>query len=167
MNAYSHWKVTFTWGKTSWLAWIVNKACVRGKEKKIGRNTCIGATTRSVHGLAWDKQNRRRDEVGFSSMAKLIRNIMSRLACRLDMCTRVFSLYDKTGCPINIKGPGHLYFLSHEQQTNSTFYLQFIFRGLHHLSFLFGEFFRVDQGRLTFKRLDLLVSFRLPSKSEL
>ena len=83
---------------------------MRGKEKKIGRNTCIGATTRSVHGLAWDKQNRRRDEVGFSSMAKLIRNIMSRLACRLDMCTRVFSLYDKTGCPINIKGPGHLYF---------------------------------------------------------
>ena len=31
----------------------------------------------------------------------------------------------------------------------------------------FCKFFRVDQGRLTFERLDLLVSFRLPSKSEL
>jgi len=33
--------------------------------------------------------------------------------------------------------------------------------------FLFREFFRVDRGRLTFERLDLLVSFCLPNKSEL
>ena len=33
--------------------------------------------------------------------------------------------------------------------------------------FFFCEFFRVDQGRLTFDLLDLLVSFRLPNKSEL
>ena len=33
--------------------------------------------------------------------------------------------------------------------------------------FLFREFFQADQGRLTFERLGLLVSFRLPSKSEL
>ena len=33
--------------------------------------------------------------------------------------------------------------------------------------FFFCEFFRVDQGRLTFERLVLLVSFRLPNKSEL
>ena len=33
--------------------------------------------------------------------------------------------------------------------------------------FFFCEFFRVDQRRLTFERLDLLVSFHLPSKSEL
>ena len=33
--------------------------------------------------------------------------------------------------------------------------------------FFFCEFFRVDQGRLIFERLDLLVNFRLPSKSEL
>ena len=31
----------------------------------------------------------------------------------------------------------------------------------------FREFFQADQGRLTFERLGLLVSFRLPSKSEL
>ena len=30
-----------------------------------------------------------------------------------------------------------------------------------------GEFFQVDQGRLTFERLDLLVSIHLPSKFEL
>ena len=57
--------------------------------------------------------------------------------------------------------------LSHDQSTNPTFYLQFTFRRLRHFSFLFDEFFRVDQGRLTFERLYLLVSFRLPSKSEL
>ena len=57
--------------------------------------------------------------------------------------------------------------LSHDQQTNSIFYLQFTFRRLRHFSFLFGEFFRVDQGRITFERLDLLVSFRLLNKSEL
>ena len=33
--------------------------------------------------------------------------------------------------------------------------------------FLFCEFFQADQGRLTFERLDSLVSFHLPSKSEL
>ena len=33
--------------------------------------------------------------------------------------------------------------------------------------FFFREFFQVDKGRLTFERLGLLVSFRLPSKSEL
>ena len=33
--------------------------------------------------------------------------------------------------------------------------------------FFFSEFFRVDQERLTFERVDLLVSFRLPSKYEL
>ena len=33
--------------------------------------------------------------------------------------------------------------------------------------FFFCEFFQADQGRLTFERLDLLVSLRLPSKSEL
>ena len=101
---------------------------MRGKEKKIGREYLHRRNYRIRTRFGPDKQNRRRDEVGFSSMAKLIRNIMSRLACRLDMCTRVFSLYDKTGCPINIKGPGHLYFLSHDQQTNSIFYLQFTFR---------------------------------------
>jgi hypothetical protein len=37
---------------------------------------------------------------------------------------------------------------------------------LHHL-FSFREFFRADQGRLTFERLGLLVSFRLLSKSEI
>ena len=57
--------------------------------------------------------------------------------------------------------------LSHDQSNNSIFYLQFTFRRLRHFSFLFGEFFRVDQGRLTFERLDLLVNFRLSSKSEL
>jgi hypothetical protein len=57
--------------------------------------------------------------------------------------------------------------LSHDQQTNSTFYLQFTFQRLRYFSFLFGEFFRVDQGRITFERLDLLVCFRLPSKSEI
>ena len=31
----------------------------------------------------------------------------------------------------------------------------------------FREFFQADQGRLTFERLGLLVSLRLPSKSEL
>ena len=36
-----------------------------------------------------------------------------------------------------------------------------------HRYFFFCEFFRVDQGRLTFERLDLLVSFHLPSKSEI
>ena len=35
------------------------------------------------------------------------------------------------------------------------------------VSFFFCEFFQADQGRLTFERLGLLVSFRLPSKSEL
>ena len=33
--------------------------------------------------------------------------------------------------------------------------------------FIFCEFFRDDQGRLTFERLDLLVSFHLPNKSKL
>ena len=33
--------------------------------------------------------------------------------------------------------------------------------------FLFRVFFQADQGCLTFERLDLLVSLRLPSKSEL
>ena len=33
--------------------------------------------------------------------------------------------------------------------------------------FLFGEFFRADQGRLTFERLGLLVSFHLSNKPEL
>ena len=33
--------------------------------------------------------------------------------------------------------------------------------------FLFREFFQADQGRLTFERLCLLVTLRLPSKSEL
>ena len=33
--------------------------------------------------------------------------------------------------------------------------------------FLFREFFQADQGHLTFERLGLLVSLRLPSKSEL
>ena len=33
--------------------------------------------------------------------------------------------------------------------------------------FLSCEFFQGDQGYLTFERLDSLVSFRLPSKSEL
>ena len=33
--------------------------------------------------------------------------------------------------------------------------------------FLFREFFQADQGCLTFERLDLLVSLRLLSKSEL
>ena len=33
--------------------------------------------------------------------------------------------------------------------------------------FLFHKFFQADQGRLTFERLGLLVSLRLPSKSEL
>ena len=33
--------------------------------------------------------------------------------------------------------------------------------------FFFCELFQVDQGCLTFERLDLLVSFHLPSKSEL
>ena len=32
--------------------------------------------------------------------------------------------------------------------------------------FFFREFFQADQGRLTFERLGLLVSFRLPSKSK-
>ena len=39
-------------------------------------------------------------------------------------------------------------------------------RRLRHL-FSFREFFRADQGHLAFERLSLLVSFRLPSKSEL
>ena len=34
-----------------------------------------------------------------------------------------------------------------------------LFRRLRLSSFLFDEFFKVDQGRLTFERLDLLVSF--------
>ena len=40
--------------------------------------------------------------------------------------------------------------------------LQFlcIFRRLRLLSSFFDEFFQVDHGRLTFERLDLLVSFR-------
>ena len=33
--------------------------------------------------------------------------------------------------------------------------------------FSFYELFQADQGRLTFERLDLLVSLHLPSKSEL
>ena len=39
-------------------------------------------------------------------------------------------------------------------------------RRLRHL-FSFSEIFLADQGRLTFEQLGLLVSFRLPSKSEL
>ena len=39
-------------------------------------------------------------------------------------------------------------------------------RRLHHL-FSFREFFRADQGRLTFERLGLLINFHLPSKSEI
>ena len=56
--------------------------------------------------------------------------------------------------------------LSHDQSNNSIFYLQFTFSATSPLLFFFDEFFRVDQGRITFERLDLLVSFRLPNKSE-
>ena len=56
--------------------------------------------------------------------------------------------------------------LSHDQSNNSIFYLQFTFSATSPLLFFFDEFFQVDQGRITFERLDLLVSFRLPNKSE-
>jgi len=75
---------------------------------------------------------------------------------------------DRLGClAYKYVLPSILEGLSHDQQTNSTFYLQFTFRRLRHFSFLFDEFFQVDERHLTFKRLDLLVSFCLPSKSEL
>ena len=52
--------------------------------------------------------------------------------------------------------------------TNTTLLLAIYFLvGDFAIFFLFREFFQADQGRLTFERLDLLVSFRLPSKSEL
>ena len=41
------------------------------------------------------------------------------------------------------------------------FYNSFaLFQRLRLFSYFFDEFFQVDQGRLTFERLDLLVSFR-------
>ena len=57
--------------------------------------------------------------------------------------------------------------LSHDQSINSTFSLAIYFSVGGFAIFFFCEFFRVDQRRLTFERLDLLVSFHLPSKSEL
>ena len=49
--------------------------------------------------------------------------------------------------------------LSHDQY-NNTLQFPLYFFGDFAFSFLFfDEFFRVDQGRLTFERLDLLVSF--------
>ena len=92
------------------------------------------------------------------------------LGISLDISSLVsFVCYNRLGCLGYKYVPCSFYKrLSHDQQTNSTFYLQFTFRRLRHFSFLFGEFFRVDQGRrITFERLDLMVSFRLPSKSEL
>ena len=56
--------------------------------------------------------------------------------------------------------------LSHDQSTNSTFYLQFTLLSAASL-FFFLRVFSSYQGRLTFERLDLLVSFLLLSKSEL
>ena len=55
---------------------------------------------------------------------------------------------------------------THPTNTN-LLYLQFTFSSAASPSFFFREFFQADQGRLTFEQLGLLVSFRLPSKSEL
>jgi len=54
------------------------------------------------------------------------------------------------------------------QSTNKLYFLPAIYFTVGgFVIFFFCEFFRVDQRRLTFERLDLLVSFCLPSKSEL
>jgi len=54
------------------------------------------------------------------------------------------------------------------KQHNFTLFSQFTFSSATSpFFFLFGEFFRAIQGRLTFERFDLLVSFCLPSKPEL
>ena len=49
----------------------------------------------------------------------------------------------------------------------SYFFLAIYFSVGDFAIFFLGKFFQVDQGRLTFERLDLLVSFHLPSKSKL
>ena len=52
--------------------------------------------------------------------------------------------------------------------TNTTLLLAIYFLvGDFAILFLFREFFQADQECLTFERLGLLVSLRLPSKSEL
>jgi len=54
------------------------------------------------------------------------------------------------------------------KQHNFTLFSQFTFSSATSpFFFLFGEFFRAVQERLTFERFDLLVSFCLPSKPEL
>ena len=54
------------------------------------------------------------------------------------------------------------------RQINKPYFLLAIYFSVGGFAiFFFCEFFQVDQGHLTFERLDLLVSFHLPSKYEL
>ena len=82
---------------------------------------------------------------------------LANLVCR----NRLGCLGYKYITPSIVKG------LSHNQSTNSTFFLQFTSLSAASLFSFLCEVFQFDQGRITFERLDLLVSFHLPNKSKL
>ena len=104
-----------------------------------------------------------RDDLGLEGGVLFIRIV---LFLKIESCFAVIG-YDCVSVGYKYEPPAIVRIDTHPTNTN-LLYLQFTFSSATSPSFsLFREFFRADQGCLTFEQLDLLVSFHLPSKSEI